>query len=154
MEPISETSYWHVRYEPGSWLGAEPRGSIGLIGAGLSLFVLICLTFFLVGFLQLMMALHLAWIIGGLCGCLTWVTLLRYKKRNVVHFDPVCFAEHRRRPWGWRRKDITLPDESVRILARAEPNLSGRMTYTVALVSGYSQRPLFKETNNTYCNKK
>ena len=128
MERISETSYWHVRYEPGSWLGAEPCRSIGLIGAGLSLFVLICLTFFLVGFLQLMMALHLAWIIGGLCGCLTWVTLLRYKKRNVVHFDPVCFAEHRRRPWGpshvpWARARGQDLAPSVRSLASGLVNL-------------------------------
>ncbi|MGB0591787.1 MAG: hypothetical protein ACPGU1_19080 [Myxococcota bacterium] len=140
-----ETTSWRIRHKPGVWLGAEPKSGFGLVGGAFTLFVGSVLSFFLTGLLQLMLPLKLSWLISGAVMLSAWLTLLRYRKRNVVHFEPLVLREHRKRPWGWRSSVVPIPTDGLRVVAKGEVGLTGVMTFTVSLVSDHTPWELFRE---------
>ena len=93
---VHETTGWLFRHEPGRWLSAQPSNRTPAVAALFFLFVFSCLTFFLVAALQLALTLQVAWTIGGTIGLSAWLTLVVFRKRNVVQFDPPLLVEHRR----------------------------------------------------------
>ena len=141
----AETTSWRIRHKPGVWLGAEPKSGLGLMGGAFTLFVGSVLSFFLAGLLQLMLPLKLSWLISGTVMLSAWLTLLRYRKRDVVHFDSLVVREHRKRPCGWTSTVVPIPTDGVRVVAKGEVGLTGVMTFTVSLVSGHTPWQLFKE---------
>jgi hypothetical protein len=145
---IHQTSLWTFRHEPGVSLSTEPAGRMPVFIAAFLLFVLTVLTFFLVAALQLALALDVAWLIGGIIGVSTWITLVVYGKRNVVLFDPPLLVEHRRRPWGWRKTALTFPLDDIRVVAETDFTTMGSdMTFRLSLRSGSEEREFCTERN-------
>ena len=98
------------------------------------------------GLLQLMLPLRLSWLISGTTMLAIWLTLMRYRKRNVVYFEPLVLEEHRKRPWGWRRKHVPIARDGLRVVAEAETGFTAStMVYSLSLVSGHTRWVLFKE---------
>lgn len=141
MEAL-ETSGWRFRYEPGRFLSVESAQSSLIVLFVFSLFITGVLSGFLTGFLQLFLPLTTAWTVSALTMFSAWFTLMVFKKRNVVEFDPPLLVEIRRRPWGWRRKALSFPLDTIEVVAHTDCTLLGVVTCRLSLRSGDEQREL------------
>jgi hypothetical protein len=145
---IHRTNLWTFRHNPGVSLSTEPSGRMPVFIAAFLLFVLTVLSFFLVGALQLALALDVAGLIGGGIGVSTWITLVVYQKRNVVQFAPPLLVEHRRRPWGWRKTSLIFPLDDIRVVAETDfTTMGSEMTFRLSLRSGSEEREFCTERN-------
>ncbi len=141
MEAL-ETSGWRFRYEPGRFLSVESAQSALIVLVVFSLFITGVLSGFLTGFLQLFLPITTAWTVSVLIMFPAWFTLMVFKKRNVVEFDPPLLVEIRRRPWGWRRKALSFPLDTIEVVAHTDCTLLGVVTCRLSLRSGDEQREL------------
>jgi hypothetical protein len=140
-----ETSGWRFRHEPGRFLSVESaQGALVLVFVG-SLFGTVILSLFFMAFLQLFLPLGIAQGLSALIMVPAWFALVVFKKRNVVEFDPPLLVEHRRRPWGWRRKALSFPLDAVEVVAETDISLLGVVTCRLSLRSGDEQRELCLE---------
>ncbi len=141
MEAL-ETSGWRFGYEPGRFLSVESTQSSLIVLFVFSLFITVILSFFLTGFLQLFLPITTAWTVSALIMFPAWFTLMVFKKRNVVEFDPPLLVEHRRRPWGWRRTALSFPLDTVEVVAHTDCTLLGVVSCRLSLRVGEEQREL------------
>lgn len=139
---VLDTSGWRFRHEPGRFLSVESSQDALILVFVCSLFATVVLAAFLTAFLQLFLPLGIAKGASALTLLPAWFTLMVFKKRNVVEFDPPLLVEARRPPWGWRRKALSFPLDAIEVVAHTDCNPLGAVTCRLSLRSGDEQREL------------